>query len=114
MSIQSMIKAAVKPVVPEIARGEYTGEGEVFCVWDASEMPGGFGNNLPGFIHYLVQLHLILPFEAEPQEWINRVRAAIQSEDLFSAPVVEPVEADEQDSIREFAFEFEAIIREAV
>lgn len=114
MSIQNMIETVVKPVVPEITRGEYTGEGEVFCVWDATEMPGGFGDNLPGFTHYLVQLHLVLPFEAEPQEWINRVRAAIQSEDLFSAPTVEPVEAEEQEGYRQFAFEFEAISREAV
>ena len=114
MSIQSMIEAAVKPVVPEIARGEYTGEGEVFCVWDASEMPGGFGDNRPGYIRYLVQLDLYLPFETEPQEWINRVRAAIQAEDLFSTPTVEPVDADEQDGIRKFAFEFEAISREVV
>ena len=114
MSIQSMIEAAVKPVVPEIARGEYTGEGEVYCVWDATEMPEGFGDNRPGYIRYLVQLNLYLPFETEPQEWINRVRAAIQSEDLFSVPMVEPVEADEQDGIWEFAFEFEVISREAV
>lgn len=114
MSIQSMIEAVVKPVVPEIARGEYTGEGEVFCYWDAAEMPGDFGDNRPGSIHYLVQLHLVLPFEGDPQVWINRVRAAIQSEELFSVPTVEPVEADEQDGIREFAFEFEAISREAV
>lgn len=114
MSIQSMIEAAVKPVVPEIARGEYTGEGEVFCVWDASEAPEGFGDNLPGFIHYVVLLSLVLPFDAEPQEWIDKVRGAIQMEDLFSLPVVKPTESDEQNGYRQFTFEFEAISREVV
>lgn len=114
MSIQSMIEAVVKPVVPEIARGEYTGEGEVFCVWEATEMPEGFGDNLPGVSRYLVQLQLVLPFEGDPQVWIDKVRKAIQSEDLFSAPTVTPVEGDEQEGYRQYAFEFEAISREAV
>ena len=109
MSIQTMIENAVKPVVPEIARGEYTGEGEVFCVWDATEMGAAFGNNFPAFIRYLVQMQLVLPFETDPQPWIERVRSAILSEELCSAPSVTPVEADEQEGYRQFAIEFEAI-----
>lgn len=113
MSIQSMIEEAVSPVVPEIARGEYTGEGDVYCLWDATELPDGFGDNRPGFLRYLVQLHLIIPFEAEPQGWIDRVKKAIRSEDLFWAPTVTPVESDEQEGYRQYAFEFEAVSREA-
>ena len=115
MSIKSMIEAAVSPVVPEIARGEYTGEGEVFCVWDAVESPEVFGDNRAAARKFQVQLHLCIPFdEDDPQTWIDRVKRAIQSEDLFSAPVVEPDETSEQDGFRAYVFEFEGISREVV
>lgn len=114
MSIQSMIEAVIKPVVPEIARGEYTGEGEAFCVWDAAQVPDAFGDNAAAATRYQVQLNLCVPFEDDPQTWIDRLVKAVQSEDLFGVPTVEPVEADEQDGFRQYLFDFEAIIREGI
>lgn len=112
MSIQSMIEGAVSPVIPEIARGEYTGEGDVYCVWDATKSPDAFGNNFAQVSRYMVQLHLVTPYEVDPQPWIDKVERALRSEDLFSAPIITPVEASEQEGYRQFAFEFDAISRE--
>ena len=115
MSIKSMIESVVSPVVPEIARGEYTGEGDVFCVWDAVEYPDSFANNHATATKFQVQLHLCIPFDDDnPQTWIDQVKRAIQSEDLFSSPIVEPVESSDEDGYRLYVFEFEGISREVI
>lgn len=116
MSIKNMIESAVSPVVPEIARGEYTGEGDVFCVWDAVETPDAFADNRAAATKFQIQLHLCIPFEDEedPQTWIDRVRSAIQHEDLFSTPTVEPVETSDDDGYRLYVFEFEGISLEVI
>lgn len=113
MSIKTMIETAVSPVVSEIARGEYTGDGTVFCVWDAAEIPDAFADNHATATRFQVQLHLCIPFEDEdPQTWINQVKRAIQNEDLFSIPTIEPVEHSDDDGYRLYVFEFEGISRE--
>ena len=111
MSIHSMIEAVVKPVVPEIARGEYTGEADVFCVWEATVTGAAHGDNSCSVAAYAVLLNLVTPFEGDPQPTIDRLCAAICTEDLFSTPTVEHVESDEQNGYREYLIEFTALIR---
>ena len=47
MSLEERIKTAVTPIVPEFAADVYTGDEDSYCVFNATEMPEGFGDNRP-------------------------------------------------------------------
>lgn len=77
MSLSERIKEAVTPIVPEFAADVYTGKENSYCVFNATEMPGGFGNNRPRAIRYLAQLHWHFPLRTDPTKTKRSLRAAI-------------------------------------
>lgn len=106
MSISERIKAAVTPIVPEFASDVYTGDADSYCVFNATEMPYGFGDNRPRAIRYLAQLHWYFPMRTDPRDTKRALRAAVGSLRGCTWPTV----TDARDlSGGHLVFEFEAV-----
>lgn len=82
MDINEAIITAVTPIVPVCVPDVYqpdAGEPEekTYCVFNYTEMPDGFGDDAPGCIRYLGQLHLYLPFTPSPIALKRALRRAM-------------------------------------
>lgn len=106
MSLEERIKTAVTPIVPEFAPDVYTGDADSYCVFNATEMPDGFGNNRPRAIRYLVQLHWYFPLRKDPRATKKALRAAVGGLRGCTIPSVVP--ATDKDG-GHLVFEFQAV-----
>lgn len=61
MSLNTIIRAAIAPIAPECVPDQYTGTETEYCTFNYSEIPDAFGDESPGAIRYLVQLHYFCP-----------------------------------------------------
>lgn len=82
MDINEAIIQAVTPIVavcmPDVYRPDAgTEPAEVYCVFNYTEIADDFGDDEPGAIRYLGQLHLYLPFGASPIALKRRLRRAM-------------------------------------
>lgn len=62
MSLDEIIKDAIKPLVPVCVIDVYGGKAEEFCVYTYTEEPVYYGDDEPDSIRYHVQLHWIFPW----------------------------------------------------
>ena len=105
MSIESRLKAAVTPIVPEFRAARYNGSRENYCTYNATEIPESFGDNEPHSIRYMIQLHWFYPIRFNPNATKRDLRQAILAAD-FTAPTVE--DASDSDG-GHLVFEFEGV-----
>lgn len=105
MSMETRIREAVTPHVPECVAIAYTGDAPVYCTYNMTEMPDGFGNNKARAIRYLVQLHLFLPFRQDPSRLKIDIRRAIVGA-RFTTPAITNASDGEG---QHYVFEFEGV-----
>lgn len=89
MSINSKIKAAIEPIVPDCEPNVYNGASVEYCTFNYTEMPTCFGNDEPGMIRYLVQVHWLLPAKANPLSKKKSIKSALLTAG-FTYPSVTP------------------------
>lgn len=82
MDINEAIITAVTPIVavcvPDVYRPDAGAEvADTYCVFNYTEMAADFGDDEPGAIRYLGQLHLYLPFGASPIALKRALRRAM-------------------------------------
>ena len=77
MSINSAIRSAVTPIIPECVPDQYDGTDTEYCTFNYTEIPDAFGDEMPGAIRYLVQLHYFLPTGANPYTKKKRLKNAL-------------------------------------
>lgn len=82
MDINEAIITAVTPIVavcvPDVYRPDADTEvADTYCVFNYTEMADSFGDDEPGAIRYLGQLHLYLPFGASPIALKRALRRAM-------------------------------------
>lgn len=106
MSLEERIRTAVTPIVPEFAADVYTGDADSYCVFNATEMPEGFGDDRPRAIRYLAQLHWYFPLRTDPRATKRALRSAIGGLQGCTTPSVVP--ATDQDG-GHLVFEFQAV-----
>ena len=113
MNINERIIQAVTPVVSVCVPGTYTPnvgeESATYCTFNYTEMPDDFGDDAPGAVRYLCQLHLYAPWKTAAGESNNMlaVRKALR-QNLFGAGFTYPSVEDASDSdYQHFTFEFE-------
>lgn len=106
MSLEERIRTAVTPIVPEFAADVYTGDADSYCVFNATEMPEGFGDDRPRAIRYLAQLHWYFPLRTDPRATKRALRAVIGGLQGCTTPSVVP--ATDQDG-GHLVFEFQAV-----
>lgn len=106
MSLEERIRTAVTPIVPEFAADVYTVDADSYCVFNATEMPEGFGDDRPRAIRYLAQLHWYFPLRTDPRATKRALRAAIGGLQGCTTPSVVP--ATDQDG-GHLVFEFQAV-----
>ena len=105
MSINSKIISTINPLVAVCAPGIYSGESKEYCTFNYSELPELFGDDRPGFIRYLVQLHWFSPLDSNPLDKKNAIKNA-----LSGAGFTYPSVSDASDDLSlHFAFEFEYV-----
>lgn len=90
MSLDSELRAAVLPIVPICKPNQYDGNALEYCVFSYTEMPACFGDNAPGAIRYLIQLHWFLPTGVRVAAKKQQLRRALASIDC-TYPSVENV-----------------------
>src|SRR5574344_792910 len=93
MSISGTIRSAVSPIVPECVPDQYGGTATAYCTFNYSELPDSFGDESPGAIRYLVQLHYFLPTGANPYAKKKQLKNA-----LLNAGFTYPSVANASDS----------------
>lgn len=71
MSINATIKAAVEPIVPICVPDLYSGTATEYCTFNYTELPDSFGDETPGAIRYLVQLHYFCPYIGKNGSYFN-------------------------------------------
>lgn len=107
MSLEERIAAAVTPIVAEFAVDVYTGDAQEYCVCNATEIPGAFGDGRPRAVRYLVQLHWYFPpRRRDPRDVKRRLRAALGGLRGCTWPTVEDASDREGGHL---VFEFEAV-----
>lgn len=90
MSINSIIKSAVEPIVAACMPDRYDGEEREYCTFNYTELPACFGDDEAEAIRYLVQLHWFLPGGVNPLEKKRLIKRALVSAE-FTCPIVTPV-----------------------
>ena len=105
MSMEKRIRDAVTPIVPECVAIAYTGSEPVYCIYNMTEVPDGFGDNRARAIRYLVQLHLFLPFRQDPSPLKIGLRRAIVGA-RFTTPAITNASDGEG---QHYVFEFEGV-----
>ena len=101
MSINSTIRAAVTPIVPECVPDRYTGTETEYCTFNYSEIPDAFGDESPHAIRYLVQLHYFLPAGANPYAKKKQLKNALLSAGFTYPSVTNASDADGQHYVLE-------------
>lgn len=101
MSLNTIIRSAITPIVPECVPDQYSGTGAEYCTFDYSELPDCFGDNTATAIRYLVQLHWFLPCEENPYVKKKRIKQALVSAGLTYPSVTNASDADGQHIIFE-------------
>lgn len=105
MNVNEAIIAAVTPVVPVCEPDIYRGEAKEYCTFNYTEMPDGFGDDLPTLSRCAVQLHYYCPEGRNSISTRRALRRAILDAD-FTAPEI--VNASDKDG-QHFVFEFEVL-----
>lgn len=112
-TINQRIIAAVTPVVltcvPDIYQPNTGEEVSTYCTFNYSELPDDFGDDAPGAMRYLVQVHLYAPWKTGDGESNDTMatRKALRRA-LFAAGFTYPsVENSSDESYQHFVFEFE-------
>lgn len=88
MSIDDRLRAAIEPLVAEIVPDLYQGDSKEYCTYNYTEVPDGYGDNLPHATRYLVQLHWFLPLKRRPQPKKKKLKQALAAVRGFTAPTV--------------------------
>lgn len=96
MSIDATIRNAITPIVPVCVPQIYTGTETEYCVFNYSELPTDFGDNMPHAMRYLVQLHWYLPLKANPNAKKKQIKQALANADFTYPSVVNASDADGQ------------------
>lgn len=105
MTLNESIIAAVTPVIPVCVPDIYRGEAEEYCTFNYSELPEGFGDDMPTLSRCAVQLHYYCPEGRDSQKARRALKLAILEAD-FTAPEI--TNASDKDG-QHFVFEFEAL-----
>jgi hypothetical protein len=71
VSLNTIIRAAITPIVPECVPDQYTGAATEYCTFNYTELPDAFGDEMPGAIRYLVQLHYFCPYIGKNGSYFN-------------------------------------------
>ena len=96
MSINTIIRAAITPIVPECVPDQYGGTATEYCTFNYSEIPDAFGDELPGAIRYLVQLHYFLPTGTNPCAKKKQLKNALLNAGFTYPSVTNASDADGQ------------------
>ena len=101
MSINSTIRAAITPIVPECVPDQYSGTATEYCTFNYSEIPDAFGDESPEAIRYLVQLHYFLPTGANPYAKKKQLKNALLSAGFAYPSVTNASDSDGQHYVLE-------------
>lgn len=104
--LDDKIRAAVEPLVPVCVPDFYTGDAEEYATYNYTEIPEGFGDNLPHLVRYLVQVHWFLPLKRRPHPKKKALRRALMTAEGFSAPKI--INANDADG-QHYVYEFKAV-----
>jgi hypothetical protein len=96
MSINTIIRAAITPIVPECVPDQYTGTATEYCTFNYSELPDAFGDDSPHAIRYLVQLHYFLPTGVNPYTKKKQLKNALLNAGFTYPSVTNASDADGQ------------------
>ena len=112
-TINQRIIAAVKSVVLTCVPGTYNPnvgeETAAYCTFNYTELPDDFGDDAPGAMRYLCQVHFYAPWKTGAGESNNTMatRKALRQA-LFAAGFTYPSVTDASDAdSQHFVFEFE-------
>ena len=61
MSVASDLRTALASTGYPIEQGLYTGNAATYITFNFSTLPDLYGDNVPGYERYLIQVHLIAP-----------------------------------------------------
>ena len=101
MSLNTVIRAAITPIVTECVPDQYGGTATEYCTFNYSEIPDAFGDESPGAIRYLVQLHYFLPTGTNPYAKKKQLKNALLSAGFTYPSVTNASDADGQHYVLE-------------
>jgi hypothetical protein len=90
VSLNSIIRAAITPIVPECVPDRYPGTATEYCVFEYEESPGTSADGTPLTVDFNLTLHWYLPSGANPLAKREQIKAALISAG-FSYPTIIPV-----------------------
>lgn len=61
MSLNTIIRTAITPIVPECVPDQYTGTATEYCVFEYEEAPGVSADGTPLTVDFNITLHWYLP-----------------------------------------------------
>lgn len=88
MSMNSIIRGAVAPVVPTCVPDLYGGKETTYCTFQYTEFPRNFGDDAPQETLYLVQVHLFAARGENTLKTRKLLRQALLAAG-FTAPEIE-------------------------
>lgn len=101
MSLNTIIRAAITPIVTECVPDQYGGTATEYCTFNYSELPDAFGDDSPHAIRYLVQLHYFLPTGANPYAKKKQLKNALLNAGFTYPSVTNASDGDGQHIIFE-------------
>ena len=105
MSVNKAIMGAVSPIIPICVPNVYRGTELEYTTFNYSELPDDFGDDSPGTIRYLVQVHYFCQTDKNPLGEKRKIRNALSASG-FTYPSTTDASDDEG---QHFVFECEYV-----
>lgn len=105
MDVSERLRAAVLSVVAVCVPDFYDGDEAVYCTYNITENPEGFGDNTPHLIRHMAQLHLFLPLKQDSRATRRGLCRSLAAAGFTYPSVTNASDADGQ----HYVFEFEDV-----
>lgn len=106
MTLNAMLLGALKPVVPTVAPGVYTGEETKYITFNYDLVPVNFSDNRTNWWKALIQVHLVLPLGENSVKLRADISSALVKADFTPPEIIDATDKDCQ----HYVFETESII----
>ena len=107
MSAASDLRTTLAPTGLPVAQNDYTGTEAAYITFNFSTVPDLYGDNVPGYERYLIQVHLIAPATQNTTALESQIKTLLAAAD-YTYP--DTTEASDDESERHVVFETETAV----
>lgn len=101
MTVDELLQTAVSSIVPECEPNRYTGAATTYATWNYTTLPVVFADSTPDAARYLIQVHLYMPYNINPNSIKLNLARTLHSYGMTYPSITPAHDADGQHFVLE-------------